>query len=153
MNYETPNGNTPPDTNLPLYPEDTLLPCPDNKIATSGFLQVVPPGSAAPLPLQPVPEEFPLTVAEAPSPPPCEILQTIDLGVLPWSKQPIREITPLVWFRYEKEELPVPGPETFTIYNVIDGNGRTLFCVNEEGMANFFCNAANIYVHASLTQV
>lgn len=127
----------------------------NDKTETSGFLQVVPSE-----PPQPVPEEFPLTVSPDPetkaalvelSKAPCEILETIDLGVLPWSKQPIREITPLVWFKYEKEDVAVSGRETFSIYNVIDGNGRNLFCVNEEGMAHFFCCAANVYVHASLT--
>lgn len=60
----------------------------------------------------------------------------------------------LVWFRYEREEVAIPERDSFVLYNVIDGNGRNLFCVNEEGMAHFFCCAANVYVQASLsTQV
>lgn len=82
-------------------------------------------------PPQPVPEEFPLTV---------------DMGKMPWSKVPIREISPLVWFKYEKAE-----GHNYIVYDLVDGNNRHLATFDEEGIANFFVNAANIYVHASLT--
>lgn len=103
---------------------------PVNAGAVAPLTQVANEG-VTPTPQLCVPEEFPLAV---------------DMGKMPWSKVPIREISPLVWFKYEKAE-----GHNYIVYDLVDGNNRHLVTFDEEGIANFFVNAANIYVHASLT--
>lgn len=69
----------------------------------------------------------------------------VDVGSIPLNTRPAQQIEPSIWFKYEKE----PGPDSHR-FRVFDGSGYILCNVDEENIAKFIVNAANVYVLASI---